>query len=109
MPTPFRWGTEFLTNTTTVNAQIEPTITALSDGRFVVAWSDFSDNEGPNTRAQVFNADGSPAGGEFLVNTTTSSSQDQPSVTALDDGHFVAVWSDFSQSDGDISGTAVRG
>jgi len=70
MVTPLRWGTEFLINTTTTGDQVAPSITALADGRFVVAWQDFSaspdDPSGYAGRAQVFNADGSPSGAEFL-------------------------------------------
>jgi len=55
-----------------------PTITALSDGRFVVSWSG-----GGDSTAQVFNANGSKAGAEFLVNTTTQGSQAGSAITAL--------------------------
>ena len=40
MPTAARSGAEFLVNTTTTNDQHSPTITALADGRFAVAWTD---------------------------------------------------------------------
>jgi Ca2+-binding RTX toxin-like protein len=112
MTTPFKWGSEFLVNTTTASFQYEPTITALADGRFVVAWTDTSltggDTSGYAVRAQVFNADGSPSGAEFLVNTSTASFQFQPTITALADGRFVVAWSDLSLTGGDTSGYAVR-
>ncbi|MBB4041073.1 Ca2+-binding RTX toxin-like protein [Microvirga flocculans] len=107
-----RIGNEFLVNTTTLYDQREPTITALADGRFVVAWSDYSgsgdDTLGSAVRAQVFNADGSKVGGEFLVNTTTSSYQRDPAITALPDGRFVVAWADSSQLGGDPDGYSVR-
>ena len=112
MATPLRWGTEFLINTTTTGDQVAPSITALADGRFVVAWQDFSaspdDPSGYAVRAQVFNADGSPSGAEFLVNTTTTGYQVEPSITALADGRFVVAWRDDSASPDDPSGFAVR-
>ncbi len=40
MGTPVKWGREFLVNTTTQSYQAEPSITALADVRFVVAWDD---------------------------------------------------------------------
>src|SRR5437016_336373 len=61
---------DFLVNTTTFDAQELPTITALPDGHFVVAWRDYSQTGGDRSstavRGQVFNPDGSKSGGEFL-------------------------------------------
>jgi len=102
-----KFGGEFLVNSTAAGVQIEPTITALTDGRFVVAWTDHSESGGDTSfqavRAQVFNADGSQSGAEFLVNTTTESVQNEPTITALADGRFVVAWTDHSQSGGDAS------
>ena len=105
-------GAEILVNTTTSNIQYQPSITALSDGRFVVAWSDFSasgaDTSGYAVRAQLFNANGSPSGAEILVNTSTTNNQSGPSVTELAGGRFVVAWSDGSLSGADATGEAVR-
>ncbi|MDA9464495.1 hypothetical protein [Bradyrhizobium sp. CCBAU 53415] len=105
-------GSEFLVNSTTTGYQLDEAITALSDGRFVVTWTDGSATGGDTSswavRAQIFNADGSKSGTEFLVNTTTSSFQYNPAITALNDGQFVVAWTDGSATGGDTSGTAVR-
>jgi Ca2+-binding RTX toxin-like protein len=49
---------EFLVNTTVANAQVDSSVTALADGRFVVTFSDFSVSGGDTSvaaiRAQVF-------------------------------------------------------
>ncbi len=112
MAFPFRYGSEFLINTTTLNAQRDAEITALADGRFVAIWQDDSaiggDTSGAAVRGQLFNADGSKVGLEFLVNTTTAGGQYHPTVAALPDGRFVAVWTDWSMSGGDTSGSAIR-
>lgn len=112
MTTPLRFGSEFLINTTTNNVQDGPAITALSDGRFVAVWNDFSQTGGDMdnfaVRGQVFNADGTKAGGEFLVNTTTSNGQFNASVTALADGRFAVAWTDQSATGDDMSGFAIR-
>jgi RTX calcium-binding nonapeptide repeat (4 copies) len=112
MSTPTKFGTEFLVNTTTTSGQFNPSITALADGRFVVAWTDSSATGGDTSfdaaRAQVFNADGSKSGVEFLVNTTTSFSQRDTNITALSDGRFVVTWTDSSATGGDTSSTAIR-
>ncbi len=100
MATPVRFGTEFLINTNTRLDQDESAVTGLADGRFVVTWTDDSaisgDTSGSAVRAQIYNADGSKAGPEFLVNSTTLDIQNQPTITDLDDGRFVASWTDFS-------------
>jgi len=106
-------GVELLINSTTRSDQSQPTITALVDGRFVVAWLDYSqsggDTSGPAVRGQIFSAAGAKDGAEFLINSTTPDTQAQPTITALVDGRFVVAWRDDSQSGGDTSGSAVRG
>jgi Ca2+-binding RTX toxin-like protein len=115
LPTPERFGAEFLVNTSTSNSQNDPVVTALADGRFVVVWADASgvggsvgDTSGFGIRAQVFNADGSKAGAELRVNTTTAMNQTLPVVTALNNGGFAVSWTDASASGDDTSGAAVR-
>jgi Ca2+-binding RTX toxin-like protein len=112
MTTPLRDGTEFLVNTTTKNWQYQPTITALTDGRFVGSWRDDSqsgnDTSWGAVRAQLFAADGRKQGAEFLVNTTTTGEQGGSRNTALTDGGFVVTWTDSSQSGNDTSSYAVR-
>lgn len=107
-------GPAFPVGLPTPNSQSEPAVTALADGRFVIAWSDGSilyDDPSPTAiRAQVYNADGSTSGGEFQVNTTTSGVQTSASLAGLADGRIVIVWTDFGQAGpGDTSGSAVRG
>jgi Ca2+-binding RTX toxin-like protein len=107
-----KWGSEFLVNTTTAQGQAEPEVTGLADGRFVVVWVDGSqsgaDVSSFAVRGQVFNADGSKAGAELLVNSTTLNSQQYPTVTGLPDGHFVVAWKDNSQTSDDPSSYAIR-
>ena len=98
MATPVRFGTEFLINTMTRLDQDEPAITGLADGRFIVTWTDDSaisvDTSESAIRAQIYNADGSKAGPEFVVNSSTSGTQNQPAIADLADGRFVASWTD---------------
>ncbi len=109
MPVPVRYGPEFLVNTSTANNQFAPATAALADGRFVVTWWDETGDEwGDGVRAQIYNADGSTAGPEFLVNTTTDRAQDDPSITALPDGGFVISWRDSSETDGEYYGSSIR-
>jgi len=106
-------GSEILVNTTTLSSQSGPTIAVLSDGRFVIAFTDQSETGGDTSshavRAQIFNPDGSTSGGEFLVNTTTTNAQNGPTITALADNQFAIAWVDFSQSGAPIGGvTDIR-
>ncbi len=107
-----KYGNEFNVNTTTPNYQYDPSVTKLADGAFVVTWNDNSqsggDKSGVAVRGQVFTANGVKSGAEFLVNTTISSDQYNPSITHLTSG-FVITWNDYSQSGGDKSSLAVRG
>ena len=75
---------EFLVNTSTPGTQDHSSITALSDGNFVVAWEDLGagDGNGSSVKARLFHGDGTAASGEFQLNTLTTADQDQSSITA---------------------------
>ncbi|MGV3481553.1 MAG: cadherin domain-containing protein [Sphingobium sp.] len=107
-----RIGGEFLVNSETANPQAEPAITALVGGGFVVSWTDFSgvggDASASGVKAQIYDATGARVGGEFLINTQTTSQQVAPSITGLASGGFVVSWADFSQSGGDTSGYGIK-
>ncbi|MFB9982695.1 calcium-binding protein, partial [Mesorhizobium kowhaii] len=101
-------GSDFIVNSTTANNQVSPAITALADGRFVATWQslDTGDGGGNCIRARVYNANGSAAGSDFIVNSTATSNQYDPAITALADGRFVATWQSYDLGDGD--GTCIR-
>lgn len=100
-------GDEFYALSHAGLAERYPTITALSNGGFVIACQDYSsplgDTNGAGLKAQIFNADGTKIGGEFLVNTETAKDQGPISVTGLAGGGFVATWSDGSGTLGDLN------
>jgi Ca2+-binding RTX toxin-like protein len=91
-------GVEFQVNTYTTNDQYAPSVTALSDGGWVVTWQS-SNQDGWSTGiyAQRYTAAGTASGVEFQVNTYTTSNQDGPSVTALADGGWVVTWQSLIQ------------
>jgi hypothetical protein len=79
-------GAEFKINTHTSSNQQYPSVTSLDDGGFVVTWmSDNQDGSGWGVYGQRYAADGTASGAEFKINTHTSSSQYNPSVTSLAD------------------------
>lgn len=95
-------GTEFSVNTTTLGDQNNASISAFDTGGFVVSWTS-ADDDGWGVFAQLYDSNGNKQGGEFQVNSSTSSSQWRSSVATLSDGTFVVAWESNGQ-DGDGDG-----
>lgn len=102
-----RWGTsDFLLNTEVNLAQGGPRVIGLKDGTFLSIWEDASQSSstsliGWDIRGQIFSADGTKKGLEFIVNGTLAGSeinrdgnQTKPSIAVLDDGGFVIAYTD---------------
>ncbi len=91
-------------NTTANGNQTEPSVSGLSDGRYVITWTDWSASGGDTiataVRGQIFATDGTRLGSEFLVNTDTLGTQGQSSVTTLQSGSLVVTWSSYSGTRG---------
>ncbi len=86
-------GSEFRVNTAIAKDQSLPSIAALSDGGFLVAWtSDGQDGSGLGIYAQRYSATGVKVGAEFKVNKTTSGAQTNSAVSGLTGGGFVVAW-----------------
>ncbi len=94
-------GTEFRVNTYTPTEQAHSSVAMDADGDFVVTWD--SEAQG-SIYAQRYNAAGLPTGGEFLVNTNTTTVHTHSSAAMDADGDFVVVWQNFGQ---DGSGLGV--
>jgi Ca2+-binding RTX toxin-like protein len=95
-------------NTYTDGEQTHSAIAGLAGGGHVVAWSSAQqDGSDGGIYAQLFDADGNPTGGEFLVNTTTADNQDFPDIAALTGGDFVITWTSLGQ-DGDSNGVYMQ-
>ncbi|HEX8307712.1 MAG TPA: M10 family metallopeptidase C-terminal domain-containing protein [Allosphingosinicella sp.] len=73
--------------------QVTPSVTALASGGWIATWADSIGSE-TEIVGQVFAANGTKVGGEFLVNTTTAGNQLTPVVTALQGGGFAIAWTD---------------
>ena len=100
--TPEADGGEFRVNSTMNNAQLDPSVAALSDGGFVVTWNSL-DQDGSNwgVYGQRYDNTGAADGPEFRVNTETLGDQRYSSVTALPDGGFVVTWNSSGQDGSD--------
>ena len=99
-------GTEFGVNTTTSFDQINPAVTTLTDGSYVVTWQSlFQDNPSDfgssfwGVIGQHFAADGTKIGGEFIANTTTANQQILPAIASEPDGGFIVTWTSYGQDD----------
>ena len=86
-------GGEFRVNSYTTSAQYYPDVAMRSNGEFVVVWeSDGPDGNRSAVRGQRYDASGNAVGGEFQVNSITTSWQEDPRVSIAPDGRFVVVW-----------------
>ncbi|MBO3762532.1 calcium-binding protein [Ciceribacter sp. L1K22] len=89
-------GSPSQVNTFETTISYERSIALLSDGGWVVTWSGFDiDLDGNGIVQRRYAADGTPVGGEIVVNTYHPGSQDTPSVTALEDGGWLVAWTAF--------------
>ncbi len=104
-------GSEFLVNTETRSSQLQPAVTELLGGGFVVTWTDNSATADPDyygIKAQIFDSVGTKLGSEFLVNTATANSQQNAAIAPLASGGFVISWYDFSGTGGEAGGAGIR-
>jgi len=64
-----------------------------NEGNFIVVWSDeIDDHSGRAVNGKIFNLDGSPATGKFIINERDPNSGREPSVDINDEGDFAVVW-----------------
>lgn len=85
-------GSEELVNQTIGGMQHDPSVGMAADGSFVVTWSGPSAADGSGVYARRFNADGTAASEETLVNTTTTGRQTEPSISVNASGVYVITW-----------------
>ena len=97
-------GGEIPVNVETVGDQFNAVVAAATDGTFAVVWtSTAQDGSFDGIYLRRFGADGSPLGGEQLVNTETLADQSDPDLAFLSGGGFVVVW-DSDLQDGELRG-----
>jgi hypothetical protein len=104
-------STEFMVNTTVAYSQAKPAVKFFRNGTFVVVWESWKqDNSAPagyGVYGRRYAANGTPAGGEFAVNTTVADYQWYADVETFDDGSFIVVWCSWEQ-DGDDGGIVLQ-
>jgi hypothetical protein len=76
--------------------QYQPAIVGFANGSFLVTWrqdnTSFSDGSGISVLGQYYNASGVAIGSNFVVNTTTSGSQFEPRMIALDGDRVLVTY-----------------
>jgi len=86
-------GGEFRVNTFTISGQGDPAVACDAAGNFVLVWDSYGqDGDKTGVFAQRYASTGAPLGGEFRVNTYTTSGQRFPAVVSDPLGNFVVVW-----------------
>jgi hypothetical protein len=102
-------GGEFQVNTYTTGNQSTTPVAVATDpeGAFVVVWHSAQDGDSGGVIGRYFDDTGAASGGEFQVNTYTTSDQ-RPFGVAVDGaGRFAVAWQSFGQ-DGDAEGVFGR-
>ena len=81
-------------NTATEAMYFSSDVAVDVSGNFVVVWADLSELDGDRhgVFARLFDVNGAPLTGEFLVNETTDDNQHSPAVAMAPDGRFVVAW-----------------
>ncbi|MGZ9063454.1 MAG: M10 family metallopeptidase C-terminal domain-containing protein, partial [Allosphingosinicella sp.] len=93
-------GGEFQINHVARSAQ-GSAVVALPGGGFVVTWTERTDEDFGNVKAQIFTDAGLKVGPDILVNTITDDGQFRGGIEALPWGGFIVTWSDSSEQGGD--------
>jgi hypothetical protein len=105
-------GGEFQVNTYTPFSQLSAAVASDAAGNFVVVWagggSDSTDGSGYSIHGRRFLANGTPASGEFQVNTYTTGEQEYPAVDIDDAGRFVVAWRSAGSSGTDTLATSIQ-
>jgi hypothetical protein len=103
---------QFQVNSYTAGSQDYPDASMAPDGSFVVVWTAASDTaqdgDGQSIVGRRFDASGSPAGDEFIVNSYTTGNQLNSWVESTSDGGFVVTWEAAGDQDGDSIGVFAR-
>jgi len=92
-PAGVKVGGETLVNQATPFNQRSASISALSDGRFIVTWVSEQERfeNSVDIFGRIYSAAGAPVGSQFLINTGTNVCAN-PSVARSSDGGFAVAW-----------------
>ncbi len=95
-------GEEMVVNQDLSANQVMPSIDALDNGGFVVAWQSDSSENGQETYTRVYDSDMN-ASEQIHINSMVDGSQTLPAVSGLSDGGFIASWINHDGSDASVN------
>ena len=85
-------GSKVTVNTHTAGSQSNGTVTGLSNGGFVVTFHGETSTDARDVVGQLYGADGTAVGGNFLVAQNNTDIQTHQDVVALKNGGFAVTW-----------------
>jgi len=86
-------GSTFQISSDISDRHYTPQVTGIIDGGWVVTYQSWlQDGSDMGIYAQRYDLTSTKVGSEFLVNTTTSGGQCDPSITSLSDGGWIIAW-----------------
>ncbi len=89
-------SSEIPVNTHTTGSQTNPRVGVHPGGDFVVVWTSVGqDGSGAGVVGRRFDRTGTPLGGEFVVNTSTTGGQYADTVAVDPAGNFVVGWTQY--------------
>jgi hypothetical protein len=105
-------GTEFQVNQYSTGWQYAADIAMDQDGGFIIVWdsegSSGTDSDLDSVQGRRYNSLGTAQGGEFQLNTYTTSTQSDPEIAIAADGSFVAVWDSHGSAGDDDSSWSIQ-
>ena len=90
-------GGEFLVPTVTSAVEALSSVAYSPGGNSMIVWHG-AGSPGFDIRAQRYAPNGTPRGGEFVVNTYTAANEYTPDVAPLPGGGFVVAWTGYGTS-----------
>ncbi len=98
-------GPERTANVGTAGQQARPAITALDDGRFVIAWESYASDAAGDILYRVFSASGvATTGADVAASVNAVGLQQQPALVTLPGGFGIGWWDQNGDANG-LGGT----
>ncbi|MBP9822988.1 MAG: hypothetical protein KBF21_02080, partial [Thermoanaerobaculia bacterium] len=88
---------------------INPDVDRSREGSFTVVWNGAGSGDDSGVFGRRFDGAGAALGAEFLVNSYTTSSQQQPRIAKDASGNFVVSWLSAGSPGTDNSQTSAQG
>lgn len=97
---------EFLVNETTDGLQGFPSVAAREDGGFAVVW--YTQEDGYDYKARIFNADGTEAASEFQINDADLRVGEDAAVAWLPGGQLLVAWRQYPSDTAQLINAEIK-